>query len=81
MESFISASDLDALTPENLLAVFRALLLCQQSLNHVDDSFTVWSGELVDPISDDIGIGYVFEGDFGRGESSKEPYIGVRSAA
>lgn len=81
MEPFISASDLDALTPENLLAVFRALLLCQQSLNHVDDSFTVWSGQLVDPVSDDISIGYVLESDFGSSQPSQEAYVGVSRAA
>lgn len=70
-----------ALTPENLLAVFRALLLCEQSVNHLNDGFSIDGRKLVNPLGDNSGVGYILKGDFGRGQTSEEANICFSSAA
>ena len=81
MDVLIDPAKVAALSPENLLAVFRALLLIEESVNHFGNHLSIGRGELIEPISDDIGIGYAFECGIGRGYSGEGSNIGVRSAA
>ena len=81
MSDYELQSKLDQLTPENLLSVFRALLLAEISLDHIDDGLTETRWELVNPLGDEIGFGNVFQSDFGRGESGEIANINLRRVA
>lgn len=75
------ACKLDQLTPENLLSIFRALLLCEVSLDHIQDSLSEIGRKLIDPLGDQIGIGDVLEGDFRRSYPGESADIGMSRAA
>ncbi len=72
---------LDQLTPENLLAVFRALLLMEQSVNHFGNSDAVLGGQFVDPVEQIAGVGHILESSLRRGVSRKDTNIRIRRAA
>ena len=81
MEHYIDPAKVAALSPENLLAVFRTLLLIEESINHFSDHLSVEGWELVEPVGDVIGIGYVFEGNVVGSIPGKRANIELRSAA
>lgn len=75
------ACKLDQLTDENLLSIFRALLLCEVGLNHIHNSLSEVRGELVDSFSNDAGIGDIPESHVRRGVSGKRANISMGRAA
>lgn len=75
------ASKLDQLTPENLVSVFCALLLCEISVNHIQDSLPKHTGQLIDPFSDDVSVGERFESGLRRSVPRESTYISLSRVA
>ena len=72
---------LDALTPENLLAVFTALLLCEERINAFEDVLLVSDGKLTDALGNSLSSGQNLVSDFGGRVPGKSADVGLRSAA
>lgn len=72
---------LNELTPENLLSIFRALLLCEISLNHVENGSPEVGGQLVDAFDKVTAVGDILESDFGGGIPGESADVGMSRAA
>lgn len=81
MDSADLASKLDQLTPENLVSIFCALLLCEISVNHIQNGLPENTGQLIDPFSDDVSVGQRLEGGFRRSIPSESTYVGLSRVA
>ncbi len=75
------AQAIGKLTPENLLSVFAALLVCQQSANHGDHGFPVNGGKLINLFSDGLDFERNVRGSVGEAHSSKKPDVRLRVAS
>lgn len=81
MDGYIDPVKVAALTPDNLLAIFKALLLVEISIDHFGEHLSVEGREFVEPLGDGIGIGDVLESDFGRSHSRQRANVGFGCAA
>ena len=72
---------LNQLTPENLLSIFRAILLCEVCVYHVQDGFTKLRGQGVQSLQDNLSVGNSLESDLRSGIAGNSADVGLRSAA
>lgn len=71
------------LSPDELLSIFRAVLLCEISLNHVQDGTPEFDGQLSEPLQDEFRAGHIASNyrQIGGGETRQRSDIRVGSAA
>lgn len=72
------------LSPDELLSIFRAILLCEESLNHLQNSPPVLDGQLLEPLQHEFGVGDVIVstgGEIGRGDTRQSADVRASRAA